>query len=260
MLMHDWRRVKTYVYHDFHAVFIPALRHVLNDGVLPAGYYAMAEQVTRTMGPDVLTLEVAPGSTPVPPGNPAAARLAVADAPPRVRTTGELALRTRHQHRLAIRQAGDIRHSSDDRLVALVELVSPGNKSARQPLQSFVKKALGAFKNGIHLLVIDPFPPGRRDPNGIHGAIWDELGGDPYTQPADAALTLASYEADADVVRCYVEPFAVGQMVPAMPLFLEPGKYVLAPLDRAYQAAFAEVLPQHRAILDAPATSDSSGA
>jgi hypothetical protein len=27
----------------------------------------------------------------------------------------------------------------------------------------------------IHMLIVDPFPPGPRDPNGVHAAIWQEM-------------------------------------------------------------------------------------
>ena len=56
MPLHDWTRVPAYVYHDFHTGLLVAVRRVLNAGVLPAGYYALADQSMRTMGPDVLTL------------------------------------------------------------------------------------------------------------------------------------------------------------------------------------------------------------
>lgn len=203
MPLHDWNRVEDYVYHDFHTIWLIAIRRVLNGGVLPQGYYALAEQVTRTMGPDVLTLEMpgAPdgkGNGSAVPGNPSAHRLAVAEAPPRVQLTAQIPPRPARfrQKRIAIR------HSSDNRLVAIIELVSPGNKAARHPFRSFVNKAVRAIEAGIHVLIIDPFPPGKRDPNGIHAAIWDELGGDPYSMPADKPLTLVAYEAAPTGPRC----------------------------------------------------------
>jgi len=54
-------------------------------------------------------------------------------------------------------------------------------------------------------------------------------------------LTAASFEA-AERVTAYVEPFAVGDAVPNVPLFLEPGWYVNAPLEASYQAAW-DALP-----------------
>lgn len=251
MPIHDWTRVEAFIYHDFHTGLLVALRRVLNSGVLPDGYYAMAEQTTRTMGPDVLTLELPPRQ-PTPAkgtgltnmGN--GVRLAVADAPPRVRVVARAAPRP-----VGFRQKRvTIRHKSDDRLVAIFELVSPGNKAATEPFRSFVRKAVRAIENGIHVLVLDPFPPGKRDPNGVHGAIWDALGGDPYTQPADKPLVVASYETNPAGPGCYVEPLAAGDLLPEAPLFLEPGYYVPVPLERAYAMASADLLPHHRAKLE----------
>ena len=36
-----------------------------------------------------------------------------------------------------------------------------------------------------------------------------------------------------------------------MPLFLEPGEYVNVPLEATYQTAWADVLPQDKAALEA---------
>ncbi|MBX9679801.1 MAG: hypothetical protein K2X38_13645 [Gemmataceae bacterium] len=57
MPIHDWTRVSAGTWHDFHVAWIAELRNVLNERVLPAGYYAQAEQMVGAMGPDVLALE-----------------------------------------------------------------------------------------------------------------------------------------------------------------------------------------------------------
>jgi hypothetical protein len=44
MPLRDWTRVPGCVYHDFHTGFLVAIRRVLNSGVLPEGYYALADQ------------------------------------------------------------------------------------------------------------------------------------------------------------------------------------------------------------------------
>ena len=51
------------------------------------------------------------------------------------------------------------------------------------------------LRHGIHLLVIDLFPPTPRDPYGIHKAIWDEFEEQPFELPADKPLVLAAYVA-----------------------------------------------------------------
>lgn len=242
MPMHDWTRVGANVYHDFHGRWLYEIRDHLNAGVLPAGYYARAEQVTRTMGPDVLALQRLPAE-------PAA-------GPP---TSGGAATRTRHKAtaeplpvRVRARRIG-IHHSSRDRLVAIIELVSPGNKSSTAALDSFTRKVVRALSEGVHVLVVDPFPPGKRDRNGVHGVIWEELGGEPFAQPADQPLTLAAYEAAEPAPKCYVETLAAGQPLPDMPLFLKPDVSVDLPLEATYLAAWAKVLPQDRELLEPPA-------
>src|SRR5258708_4954632 len=57
MPIHDWTQVNAGIFHDFHSGWIIKLRTTLNAGLLPSGYYALAEQVTRPFGPDVLTLQ-----------------------------------------------------------------------------------------------------------------------------------------------------------------------------------------------------------
>src|SRR5438477_9559377 len=88
-----------------------------------------------------------------------------------------------------------IRHISGDRIVALVEIVSPGNKASRHALRTFVKKVGAALWRGYHLLIVDLQPPGPRDRQGIHGAIWEKIADASYRRPDNKLLTLAAYEA-----------------------------------------------------------------
>jgi hypothetical protein len=122
----------------------------------------------------------------------------------------------------------------------VIEIVSPGNKTTGHALRAFVEKAVELLDAGIHLLVADLHPPGSRDPQGIHGAIWSEIDGDDFQLPPDQPLTLVSYSA-GEVKRAFIEPAAVGQALPDMPLFVEPSRYVLVPLETTYQAAFEAV-------------------
>jgi hypothetical protein len=142
-----------------------------------------------------------------------------------------------------------IRHSTDDRIVALIEIVSPGNKASRHALRTFVEKAADALYRGYHLLILDLFPPGPRDPHGIHGALWAEIADGNYRQPVEQPLTLAAYSAD-QVKTAYVEPVAVGALLPDMPLFLEPEEYVNVPLEATYAGAYHGVPQRWRRVLE----------
>lgn len=75
--------------------------------------------------------------------------------------------------------------------------------------------------------VISPFSP----------KLWDEICEEPFELPRDKRLTLAAYEA-GPVEVAHVEPVAVGDPLPDMPLYLEPGGAVLVPLEAAYQTAW----------------------
>lgn len=66
MPIHDWSRVEDGIFHAFHHGWIDAIARTLNLGLLPSNYYALPEQFAAGFGPDVLTLEAAPGEgTPV---------------------------------------------------------------------------------------------------------------------------------------------------------------------------------------------------
>jgi len=250
MPIHDWTRVTAGIFHHFHHRWISAISDALNDGRLPPDYYALAEQIAGDFGPDVLALQVQPSeggsSNGEPPALDGQGTSAVATAPPRVRFTATTEMEQYVQKQNTI----VVRHSSGDRVVALVEVVSPGNKASRHAIRSFVEKAGGALFRGYHLLILDLQPPGPRDPQGIHGAIWGEIADDSYRHPTDKPLTLASYDAGPPKTVYYVEPVAVGDALPEMPLFLRPGRYVNVPLEATYQAAFQHVPLRWRRVLE----------
>src|SRR5437667_9552592 len=70
-------------------------------------------------------------------------------------------------------------------VVAVIEIVSPGNKNNVAAFRAFVRKACDLIWHEIHLLVIDLFPPSERNPQGIHKAIWDEVADAEFGLPPD---------------------------------------------------------------------------
>lgn len=116
----------------------------------------------------------------------------------------------------------------------MIEIVSPGNKSSRHAFRSFVSKTVELLDSGIHVVVIDLFPPSSRDPNGIHGAIASALGDDPIAMPAEQPLTLVGYDAQKPVTA-YIERLGVGEELRDIPLFLAEDRFVPLPLARTYQ-------------------------
>jgi len=84
MPIHDWTRVGAGIFHDFHHTWIAELKLALNAGLLPAGYYALAEQIAGGFGPDVLALEGPPQENPGEASSPQGGGVAVALLPPKV--------------------------------------------------------------------------------------------------------------------------------------------------------------------------------
>jgi hypothetical protein len=146
-----------------------------------------------------------------------------------------------------------IHHQWNDRVVAMLEVVSAGNKSSQTVLDKFVQKAAQVLWDGIHLSLIDLHPPTARDPNGIHGAIWGALGGEEYKRPENKPLTLAAYSAWSldEPIEAYIEPIAVGDPLPPLPLFLAPGRHVSVPLEESYMTAVKQIPQRARKPLEA---------
>ncbi len=60
-----------------------------------------------------------------------------------------------------------IRHRMGE-VVCIIEIVSPGNKASRSALHAFVEKTCDFLRAGVNVLLVDPFPPGPRDPHSLH--------------------------------------------------------------------------------------------
>jgi hypothetical protein len=252
MPVHDWTRVSAGTFHAFHNAWITHLQEALNSHVLPHGYYALGEQRSGDIvGPNVLTLPTdsntalddAPPSQPHGPGV-----LAVAEHPRQV----SLALEASRDAAfyLAKRRTLVIYHSTGDRIVALIEIVSPGNKHSQHTIEAFIDKAMAALNDGYHALVIDLLPPARHDPAGINALIWEYLNADLWQGPSDRQLSCVSYCAKAPVTA-YIEPLAVGMRLTDMPLFLTPEHYVNIPLEETYMAAWQGIPERWRRVIDA---------
>jgi hypothetical protein len=229
MRVHDWTPVDAGLFHAFQHRWIDALCDALNAGGLPPDYFALPEPSIRGAIPDVLTLRLSSGK-----GEPSgtAPALDVATAPPRARVvrSTEIGVYARKADRVTVRH----RHGQ---IVAVVEIVSPGNKGSNSELRAFIEKTADLIQQGVHVLVIDLFPPTKRDPQGLHKAISDEFEDVDFVLPADKPLTLASYSAGS-IKTAYVESVAVGDVLPDMALFLDAELYVSVPLEATCQTTW----------------------
>ncbi|MBL8793041.1 MAG: DUF4058 family protein [Planctomycetia bacterium] len=236
MPVHDWTLVGAGVFHAFHTAWIGYIQSALNEGLLPKGYYALAEQHMGHFITDILTLHTDPEpARELTPVLSDTGGTAVAEAPPRTRHKLTLPAEA-----VELRRSLAIRHVSNHKLIALIEIVSPANKDRAEHVEAFIDKAAAALGAGIHLLLIDLFPPGPHDPDGLHGELLRKLRRDQellYELPASEPLTLASYVAQRPA-EVYFEHRAVGDPLPAMPLFLKCDRYINVPLAATYDSAY----------------------
>lgn len=208
MPVHDWSKVDAGIFHAFHHDWITELSRALNRGVLPKDYYALPEFPSKE-------------------------------------TAG---IKSETGRYAAKAKSIVIRHVDGHRVIALIEIVSPGTKVNRKALHFFVQKSKGAIASGVHLLAIDITRPSLRDTQGIHGAMWKEICGKAFVLPAARPLTCVSYCARSKATA-FVQPIGIEQPLPEMPLFLTPESYVSVGLEGTYQEAWHAMPDYWRGIL-----------
>jgi len=115
MPIHDWTRVSAGAFHDLQAAWIVELRNAFNHDMLPDDFYSQLAQVGRPVKCEEPTSEWAHDED-------------VAEA--------EMDAYVRKQNSLLIH------HSSDDRVVALIEILSPGNKAKKRSCRPLLKTSI----------------------------------------------------------------------------------------------------------------------
>jgi hypothetical protein len=228
MPLHDWSRIPSGLFHHFHQDWSVEITRALNSGRLPKGLSALVEQRAGPKEPDLLTIEEYSAR---PSGISAEGGLATIEPPATriIRRTTKQIYATR-ANRIVIRH-----HLG--RIIAVIEIVSPGNKDSRAALRDFVDKTIDFLRKGIHVLIVDLFPPSPVDPCGIHKVIWDEILLEDFVLPEGKDRVLVSYHAGAEKIA-YIETVGVGDELPEMPLILPNEMHVKVPLEATYQTAW----------------------
>ena len=148
MPMHDWSKIEPGTYHDFHYAWIGSIRIALNTGILPSGYIAMAEQYVGSPEVDLMTLK-----TDLDEDGEDYQTKASSDSSgvltmpkPVASYVFQSAYKdfARKLNRIVIRKGLG-------KVVAVIELVSPGNKHSQHEMTSFIEKAQSLIDAGIHL-------------------------------------------------------------------------------------------------------------
>jgi hypothetical protein len=230
MPIHDWTKVPAGLFHHFHQDWAVEIARRLNQALLPKDLSALVEQRVSPFEADVLTVEDQRKSPRSRSGNGKSTQTLERPITKIVRKTnaevyGDRANRIVVKHHLG-------------RTVAVIEIMSPGNKHSKLAMREFVEKTLDYLTSGIHVLIVDLFPPTPRDPFGIHKLIWDEFEEEEFVFPKGKDRILVSYEMGSLERSAFVEPVAVGDTLPDMALFLAPGLHVYVPLESTYLAAW----------------------
>lgn len=239
MPIHDWNKVPSGLFHHFHQDWSIEIARSLNCGTLPPGLAALVEQRAGPKEPDVLAIETTMGGLSGEMGGLSGdleGGVATKEAP-----SARMVYRSTEEIYAARANRIVIRHHLGQ-IVAIIEIVSPGNKDKTGAVRDFVEKVVDFIRAGVHVLIVDLFPPTPRDPLGLHKLIWDEIHDQPFEFPSGQDRLLMSYQAGREKVA-YLEPLAVGDVLPSMPLFLTTEAHIKVPLESTYQTTW-DSLPE----------------
>jgi Protein of unknown function (DUF4058) len=217
---------------SFHVNWAGAIADALNESLLPEGYFA---EEHAHLGPfveiDVATFtdletsaERASGTTATLP-----IRAWAPPAPPLVVPA-------------AFPDAFEVlvfESEGGSRLVAAIELVSPGNKDRDGHRQAFAIKCASYLCQGISLIVIDIVTARRAN---LHNEIMRLLGhGQESLLPAETVLYAVAYRPIVRDLREQIEiwpsPLAIGNTLPLLPLALDAEHCLPIDLEASYAAA-----------------------
>jgi hypothetical protein len=233
---------RTHPWRSFHGAWAAALARLLNQGVLPSGYYAVP--LVDREGPieiDVATLrnqdspEAASGDD---------KRRTWAAPAPALAVTVDLA----SVDGVEVQVFAD---DGDPRLAAAIELLSPRNKDRPAARQAFAVKCVGYLQQGSSVVVVDTVTTRRAD---LNSAILSLLGVGIVTEALPSAnLSAVSYRAveredEPQQLQVWPVALALGQPLPTLPLWIATDFSVPLDLDASYQMTCADLRIQQSTV------------
>jgi hypothetical protein len=124
-------------------------------------------------------------------------------------------------------------------LRAAIELVSPSNKDRPGSRQTFAVKCASYLKQGVSVVIVDIVT--ARDAN-LHAEIFDvlEVKNRRAVWSSPSGLYAVAYRAvpvrKSPRLEAWPEPLAIGQPLPALPLWLSLDLYLPLRLEDSYLA------------------------
>jgi hypothetical protein len=216
---------------SFHVNWAGAIADSLNETLLPEGYFA--EEHAR-LGPwveiDAATFTDSESSGPGTGG--AATLLSRVWAPPAPVMVVPAAFPDAFEVLIFENEGGT-------RLVAAIELVSPGNKDRAGHRKAFAVKCASYLCRGISLIVIDIVTSRREN---LHDEIMQILGNDQaFALPAETMLYGVAYRPivrdQHEQIEIWPEALEIGKRLPVLPLALNAEQCLPIDLEATYTIA-----------------------
>jgi hypothetical protein len=224
---------RTHPWRSFHGAWAAAMARLLNQGVLPPGYYAVP--LLDRDGPIEIDVAALRQQETLAPPDDAAAPQGWAPPAPGLAVAVELPA----SDEVEVQVFAD---DGDPRLAAAVELVSPRNKDRATARQAFAVKCVGYMQQGSSVVVVDTVTTRRAD---LHAAILALLGVDAGAS-SPGVLSAVSYRAvgrekDTQQLQIWPAPLALGQPLPTLPLWIASDFSVPLDLEGSYRATCADL-------------------
>jgi hypothetical protein len=216
----------------FHVNWAGAIADALNERLLPEGYFAEEHtHLGARVEIDVATYEEASS------GNGAGAG-GTATLPSRTWTPPAPALLVP----AAFPDSFEVlvfQSEGGARLVASVELVSPGNKDRAEHRRAFAIKCASYLCQGIGLIIIDIVTSRRAN---LHNEMMELLGhGTEVCLPAESQLYAVAYrpllQQEKEQIQMWPETLAVSKPLPTLPLALNAALALPLDLETTYTTA-----------------------
>lgn len=226
MPLHDWSTAPaSIIFYDFHAEMMVLIKHHLNAVLLPETHYAMLGAVAGERQAPIMLNRLFEDSAET--------------------LKQEFFRLPRRRMRVVVRQV------ENDKAVAHIDMLTPGNKATRRLLGSCLDEIVANVRDGVHTLLIDLLPPGPADPQGILAPLSSRFHPNPHPSIAEKPLMVVSYRAD-NSVEVRFQSLVPGESLPDMPLFLGAETFVWVALEQVYQEAHGWMPRPWRALLDRP--------
>jgi hypothetical protein len=225
---------RTHPWRSFHGAWAAAMARLLNQGVLPAGYYAVP-LVDRDGPVEIDVAALREHGAAVPAGGDSAPQTW---APPAPGLT--VAVELPAVDGVEVQVFAD---EGDPRLAAAVELFSPRNKDRPRARQAFAVKCVAYLQQGSSVVVVDTVTTRRAD---LNAAILSLLGVDAAAAAPPSGLSAVSYRAvgrdeETQQLLLWPAPLALGQPLPTLPLWIASDLSVPLDLEASYQATCTDL-------------------